>query len=75
MLAYDIPGHGESDPPAGQDSFDDLAADLAELLDHMQIGRITFVGLSIGGMIALERPLGITALRTEVLATAKPEHT
>ncbi len=52
VLAYDIPGHGESDPPVAQDSFDDLAVDLAELLDHTQIGRITFVGLSIGGMIA-----------------------
>jgi 3-oxoadipate enol-lactonase len=52
VLAYDIPGHGESDPPVGQDSYDDLAADLAELLDHAQIGRMTLVGLSIGGMIA-----------------------
>jgi 3-oxoadipate enol-lactonase len=52
VLAYDIPGHGQSDPPVGQDSFDDLAADLAALLDHTQIGRVTLVGLSIGGMIA-----------------------
>jgi 3-oxoadipate enol-lactonase len=52
VLLYDLPGHGESDPPIGQDSFDDLGHDLATLLDHTGIGRATLVGLSIGGMIA-----------------------
>ena len=52
VLVYDLPGHGESDPPVGQDSFDDLATDLAALLDHAGIGRVTLTGLSIGGMIA-----------------------
>jgi 3-oxoadipate enol-lactonase len=52
VLVYDLPGHGESDPPVGQDSFDDLATDLAALLDHTGVGRVTLVGLSIGGMIA-----------------------
>ena len=52
VLVYDLPGHGESDPPIKQDSFDDLANDLAELLDYTGISRATFVGLSIGGMIA-----------------------
>jgi len=52
VLVYDLPGHGESDPPIKQDSFDDLANDLAELLDNAGISRATVVGLSIGGMIA-----------------------
>jgi 3-oxoadipate enol-lactonase len=52
VLVYDLPGHGESDSPIGQDSFDDLAGDLATLLDHIGISRATLVGLSIGGMIA-----------------------
>jgi 3-oxoadipate enol-lactonase len=52
VLVYDLPGHGESDPPVGQDSFDDLATDLAALLDHTGVGRVTLAGLSIGGMIA-----------------------
>lgn len=52
VLVYDLAGHGESDPPTGQDSFDDLANDLAALLDHLGIRRTTLVGLSIGGMIA-----------------------
>jgi 3-oxoadipate enol-lactonase len=52
VLVYDLPGHGDSDTPVGQDSFDDLANDLAALLDHVGISQIALVGLSIGGMIA-----------------------
>jgi 3-oxoadipate enol-lactonase len=52
VLVYDLPGHGESDPPVKEDSFDDLASDLATLLEHMGISQATLVGLSIGGMIA-----------------------
>jgi 3-oxoadipate enol-lactonase len=52
VLVYDLPGHGESDPPISEDSFDDLADDLAALLDHTGISQVTLVGLSIGGMIA-----------------------
>jgi 3-oxoadipate enol-lactonase len=52
VLVYDLPGHGESDPPVKEDSFDDLASDLATLLEHTGISQATLVGLSIGGMIA-----------------------
>lgn len=52
VLLYDLPGHGESDPPTGKASFDAFAQDLAALLDYTGIKRTTFVGLSIGGMIA-----------------------
>jgi 3-oxoadipate enol-lactonase len=52
VLVYDLPGHGESDPPMGPDSFEDFANDLAALLDRTGITQATLVGLSIGGMIA-----------------------
>ena len=48
VLVHDLPGHGESDPPLGQDSFDDLATDLAALLDDTGVGPVTLAGLSIG---------------------------
>jgi 3-oxoadipate enol-lactonase/4-carboxymuconolactone decarboxylase len=51
-LAYDTRGHGRSevrDTPAGMD---DLAADLAGLLDGLGIARAHVVGLSLGGMTA-----------------------
>ena len=66
VLRYDTRGHGRSpvvDRPAT--TLDDLAADLAGLLDALGIGRAHVVGLSLGGMTARRfrrlRPLGATA--------------
>ena len=51
VLNYDMRGHGRSSAPAGPYSFAMLAADAVALLDHLEIPRVAFVGLSIGGMI------------------------
>lgn len=51
VLRYDSRGHGRSDVPAGSYSIDRLGRDAIELLDALQIARVTFCGLSKGGMI------------------------
>jgi len=51
VLNYDMRGHGRSSAPAGPYSFAMLAGDVVALLDHLEIARVAFVGLSIGGMI------------------------
>lgn len=51
VLRYDLRGHGTSAAPGSTYTFDELASDVAALLDHLQIKRAAFVGLSIGGMI------------------------
>jgi 3-oxoadipate enol-lactonase len=51
VLTYDIRGHGESEPGNDSYTFPLLASDVAKLLEHLNIERIAFVGLSIGGMI------------------------
>lgn len=51
VLRYDSRGHGRSDAPAGSYSIDRLGRDAIELLDALGIGRVTFCGLSKGGMI------------------------
>lgn len=59
-LRYDTRGHGGSNVPASHFSLDDLAADLAALLDALGIGHAHIVGLSLGGMtgqaLAVARP-------------------
>ena len=55
VLRYDTRGHGGTglgnSAPEGAYSFEQLTADLAGLLDALNIARTHFVGLSMGGMI------------------------
>lgn len=50
VLRYDQRGHGGSDAPAGGYSMDRLGRDVVELLDALDIARVHFCGLSLGGM-------------------------
>ncbi|SMY08044.1 alpha/beta fold hydrolase [Flavimaricola marinus] len=59
VIGYDTRGHGGSDTPAGPYDFDGLVADALAVMDHFEVDKATFVGLSLGGMTALG--LGLTA--------------
>jgi 3-oxoadipate enol-lactonase len=50
ILRYDTRGHGGSEVVTKPAAIDDLAADLASLLDGLGIGQVHVVGLSLGGM-------------------------
>lgn len=52
-LTVDLRGFGESDAPAGPYPLETLADDLAGLLDAQRLERVTLIGLSMGGYIAL----------------------
>jgi 3-oxoadipate enol-lactonase len=51
VLRYDIRGHGKSDVTPSPYTLELLAEDVIGLLDALDIDRVHFVGLSIGGMI------------------------
>jgi 3-oxoadipate enol-lactonase len=51
VLRFDTRGHGRSDVPPGAYSFDRLGRDVNELLDALNINRVHFCGLSLGGII------------------------
>lgn len=53
VLRYDHRGNGASPAPAGPYSLADLAGDLLGLLDSLAITRVSFVGLSLGGMVGM----------------------
>lgn len=64
VLRYDLRGHGGTQATCGDGgaySFDLLAKDALALLDALQIGQASFVGISLGGMIG------------QALALAAPE--
>ncbi|ABK18648.1 3-oxoadipate enol-lactonase [Syntrophobacter fumaroxidans] len=61
VLRMDTRGHGGSSAPPGPYTMEMLSSDVIGLLDHLDIARTHFVGLSLGGMIG------------QVLAVGYPE--
>ena len=51
VLRYDIRGHGGTAAPAGPYTLDELGDDAVAMLDALDIERVHWVGLSMGGMI------------------------
>jgi len=64
VIRYDKRGHGLSDLPAGPALMADYATDLSALLDWLGVDNAVIVGLSIGGLIALE----LCRLRPDLVA-------
>lgn len=66
LIRFDKRGHGLSSCPEGHYSMDDLTTDTEGLIKALELGPVTFVGLSIGGMIgqnlASRRPDLVRAL-------------
>jgi len=54
VVVPDLFGHGESAKPTGDYSLSAHAATLRDLLDHLGIERVTLVGHSLGGGIAMQ---------------------
>lgn len=53
VLTYDRRGHSQSECPPGQGSVEEDAADLAALIEHLNLAPAHIVGLSLGGSIVL----------------------
>lgn len=51
VLCYDSRGHGQSEVFLGTYSIDRLGNDLVQLIDALELEKVHFCGLSIGGMI------------------------
>jgi 3-oxoadipate enol-lactonase len=59
VLRYDPRGHGQSSPEPGPYSIELLAKDVLVLLDALDLDRVHFCGLSMGGMVGMW--LGVNA--------------
>ncbi len=53
LIRYDRRGHGRSPVPPGPYRIEDLGADVLELLDVLELERVSFCGLSIGGLVGM----------------------
>ena len=54
VIAPDLLGHGESDKPRGDYSVGAFAVLLRDLLDALDVTRVTVIGHSLGGGIAMQ---------------------
>ncbi|MSO56398.1 MAG: alpha/beta fold hydrolase [Acidobacteria bacterium] len=53
-VAPDLRGFGRSSPPDPTSRMDDLAGDVVDLLDHLDITQAVVAGCSMGGYVAFE---------------------
>ena len=53
VLRFDHPGHGASPLPAGPLTVEGIADSVLGLLDELEIARVSFCGLSLGGMVGI----------------------
>jgi len=51
LIRFDHRGHGESPVPPGPYEIADLGRDVLALMDHLGLARVSYCGLSIGGMV------------------------
>ena len=74
VVAYDVRGHGRSDKPPGKYSIAQFANDAALLIEHLHLGPLHVMGLSMGGMIAFQlaadRP---DLVRSLIIVNSGPE--
>ena len=66
VLRYDTRGHGRSSALEGPYTFAHLTGDVLALMDHYEIEKANFLGLSMGGMtglgLAIDHPSRVTRL-------------
>jgi 3-oxoadipate enol-lactonase len=53
VLRFDHRGHGGSPVPPGPYRIGDLGADVLALLDRLELERVSYCGLSLGGMVGM----------------------
>lgn len=53
LVRFDYRGHGESPTPPGPYEIEDLGGDVLDLMDALEIGRASYCGISIGGMVGM----------------------
>ena len=72
VIAYDARGHGQSTPAPAADAYgyDELAADLAAVLDELEVERAVLAGASMGAHTALRLALDAP----ERVAGARGDH-
>jgi 3-oxoadipate enol-lactonase len=75
LILPDLRGHGKSPAPAGQYSMQDMAEDILQIMDDLNLQQVYIAGHSMGGYIALalaennpDRLLGLALVASHTFA-------
>jgi pimeloyl-ACP methyl ester carboxylesterase len=68
VISYDILGHGDSPLPSSNPCLEEYTAQLAELLEHLNISKAHIVGHSMGALISVAFALEYAAVTCSVIA-------
>ncbi|MGH8355585.1 MAG: alpha/beta fold hydrolase [Pseudomonas sp.] len=74
VIALDVRGHGRSGKPRERYSIRGFAEDVAALIEHLRLGPVHLVGISMGGMIGFQ--LGVdhpALLKSLCIVNSGPE--
>lgn len=75
LIALDLPGYGESEPPRDPQkiySFPGYASVVAEVIAKLQLNNLVIVGWSLGGHVALELTSLLTQLQGLLITGTPP---
>jgi 3-oxoadipate enol-lactonase len=70
VIRYDLRGHGGSTVVAGPYTVADLARDVQNLLDGLEIDRFAYAGVSLGGAIGLQLAVTVPERLTGLIVMA-----
>src|SRR6266481_5146114 len=74
ILRYDTRGHGQSAATPGPYTMEQLAQDVLALVDQLKVDRVSFCGLSMGGMIGMVLALRVPQrLERLILCNTSPK--
>jgi len=74
VITYDVRGHGKTSKPRGRYTVKQFAEDAAALIEHLEPGPVHVLGISMGGMIALQLAADYPRLvRSLIIVNSGPE--
>jgi pimeloyl-ACP methyl ester carboxylesterase len=75
VIVFDLRGHGRSAKPSGSYSIKQFAEDTAALINFLKLGSVDIVGISLGGMVALQLAVDFPKLvRHLIIANCNVEY-
>lgn len=74
VICVDQRGHGSSSAPPAPYNIPQMTADIHELIERLDLGRVCVIGLSMGGRVAMQLGISYPAdLKALVLVSTKSE--